>query len=109
MQPLPLLVSRVNTAALAFPVLLTDFSNIWARLRCYKNITSETQLSSFLQGGRGHPSFQHCKRRGIFPMGSFPPCTLLAPLQMLGNIPPTLASQAPLPSKQTDGIQDVTF
>lgn len=42
-------------------------------------------------------------------MRSFPPCTPLAPLQMLGNIPPTPASQAPLPSKQTDGIQGVIF
>lgn len=49
-QPLPLLVSRVGTSVLAFLVLLTDFSKIWAKLRCYKNITSETQLSSLLQG-----------------------------------------------------------
>lgn len=42
-------------------------------------------------------------------MGSFPPRTSLAPLQMLGTIPPTPASHAPLPSKQTEGNQGAIF
>lgn len=44
-----------------------------------------------------------------FQWDPFSPCIPLAPLQMLGTIPPTPASQASLPSKQTDGNQGVIF
>jgi len=93
------LFEKGDTAALAFLILLTDFSKVWRRLRCYRNITSESPLSSLQQGARGHPSFQHFKGRVLLPMWFPLPRIPLAPPGMLGMAAPLPASQAPLRSQ----------